>query len=249
MEEEIKFLMEKYKKGELTPEEEKKLETLIGQGKLALEDFEDLQGLSDRLDDDLLLEPPATLDHKFYQSLHTISKPKAGVLKITRWMAGVAASILVLVGFGVSMLINQSNAKVHQLTGEMKAMREMMMLSMLEHNSPSDRLKAVSLTADMPEVSDQIAEALLYRVNHDRSDNVRIASIEALRPYAQNARVREGLINAIQHQHSPLVLMSLAETLKSIGEKPTLEGFQGQMNKQIPQEILKELETGLKEIL
>ncbi|MDH3247032.1 MAG: hypothetical protein OEM26_20585, partial [Saprospiraceae bacterium] len=142
--------MEKYKKGELTPEEEKKLETLIGQGKLALEDFEDLQGLSDRLDDDLLLEPPATLDHKFYQSLHTISKPKAGVLKITRWMAGVAASILVLVGFGVSMLINQSNAKVHQLTGEMKAMREMMMLSMLEHNSPSDRLKAVSLTADMP---------------------------------------------------------------------------------------------------
>ncbi|MDH3648567.1 MAG: HEAT repeat domain-containing protein [Saprospiraceae bacterium] len=245
-----KDLMEKYQRDQLNKEEQKKLDRLIAEGKLSLEDFEDLQKLDSELSHHILVDPPATLDRRFYQSLHKFSTKNTSTVTINRWIIGMAASVLLLIGVGVGTLFNAgSNAKVLQLSGEMKAMREMMMLSMLEQGSPSDRLKAVSLTGTMTEVSDRVSQALLYRVNHDRNDNVRIASIEALRPYSQNPKVREGLIEAIQHQQSPLVLLTLAETLKSIDQQQTLEGFQNQMNKDIPQEVLRELETGLKDVL
>ena len=78
------------------------------------------------------------------------------------------------------------------------------MLNMLEKESTSERLKAVNLTQGMDNASEKVVEALLQTLNNDPNVNVRLSALEALFPYASNPKVREGLIQSISQQESPL---------------------------------------------
>ncbi len=251
--EQIAVLKEKYRQNQLSPKEEEVLLDLIAQGRLTLEDFDDLSIVDQTLDEALIQAAPEAMDRQFYhwlaQQNRTRVAPQPRPLLSARWLAA-AASFLLLLGLGLGYFVVQdSREQVRMIGAQMAAMQEDMMLALLDDRSPSHRLQAVSITKEMQTVSETVAEALLYTINHDESDNVRMAGIEALVPYAEDERVRSGLVQSIRHQHSPLVLLTLAEALKAIGANSTLEEFQRQLHPDLPDELRSELETGLKVLL
>ncbi|MBK7652827.1 MAG: hypothetical protein IPJ20_21610 [Flammeovirgaceae bacterium] len=131
------------------------------------------------------------------------------------------AAVLILSGIwrGLFLQSPQQKTEVSELTKEVGDLKEMVMLSLLEKESATQRLKAVSLTSEMDQASDKVTNALFVALNKDENVNVRLAALEALKPYVSKSDVRKKLIESIDEQASPLVQMALAELMVSIHEK------------------------------
>jgi len=113
-----------------------------------------------------------------------------------------------------------SNSKeLAALTEQIGEMREMMMKSLLQNPSASERMRGVSYTSEIRTVNKDVIEALLTTLNNDANINVRLMTLEALTHYANNPAVREGLVQSILQQESPLLQTALAEVMLKLQEK------------------------------
>ena len=115
--------------------------------------------------------------------------------------------------------------QLEALTAQVHEMREMMMLSLLQNPSASERLRAVSYTSEIRHVNPNIAAALLATLNNDPNVSVRLTTLEALTHFARDPVVREGLIQSILQQDSPLVQAALADAMLKLQEKRAIQPF------------------------
>ncbi len=115
--------------------------------------------------------------------------------------------------------------QLEALTAQVHEMREIMMLSLLQNPSASERLRAVSYTSEIRRVNPNIAAALLATLNNDPNINVRLTTLEALTHFARDPVVREGLIQSILQQESPLVQAALADVMLKLQEKRAIQPF------------------------
>lgn len=113
--------------------------------------------------------------------------------------------------------------QIDTLSTQVQEMREMMMLSLLENPSATERLRAVSYTKDISDVNSQVIDALLMTLNNDPNVNVRLVTLEALADLAHDPRVREGLVQSLMRQESPLVQVELADVMVKLQEKRSLK--------------------------
>jgi hypothetical protein len=109
--------------------------------------------------------------------------------------------------------------QLEALTAQVHEMREMMMLSLLQNPAASERIKAVGYTSEIRRVNPNIAAALLATLNNDPNVNVRLTTLEALSHFARDPAVREGLIQSIVQQDSPLLQAALADVMLKLQEK------------------------------
>jgi HEAT repeat protein len=123
------------------------------------------------------------------------------------------ACILLIAGAFIGSQFNGSNSEIEQLSQEVQDMREMMMVNILEGASAADRLKAVNISSTLPSADSEAIHALLFTLNNDPSINVRVQTIEALKRWGNNERVRQGLVRAIAKQESPIVIVELADAM------------------------------------
>ena len=256
--EEIKALIDGFNTGRLNAQQLQRLEQIIEEGEVNLTEFTELQDIYNRLVFDGSTEPSADLNSRFYSMLATQKKKTSWLAKfnelwyskpVVRWAYGFA-----LIGFGLAAGLflksnDSSNSEINQLSAEVKEMKEMMMLSLLEEESISDRLKAVSLSSELPDASAKITNALLKTLNNDENVNVRLGALEALMPYVDDSKVRMGLISSIAQQESPLVQMGLAEMMLALQEKRSVEALQDLLKKQETPEEVKEKINETLEIL
>lgn len=152
-----------------------------------------------------------------------------------RWSAGLVAqlayglvllSIGVAAGFWLQRPKNQNVAyqqRIDTLSVQVQEMRQMMMLSLLENPSATERLRAVGFTKDIPDADSHVIDALLMTLNNDSNVNVRLVTLEALADLAHDARVREGLVQSLNRQESPLVQVALADVMVKLQEKRSLK--------------------------
>jgi hypothetical protein len=111
------------------------------------------------------------------------------------------------------------------LSTQVHEMREMMMLSLLQNPSASERMRGVSYTSDIKNVNPGMADALLATLNNDPNVNVRLTTLEALTHFANDPKVREGLVQSILEQDSPLVQSALADVMLKLQEKRAVKSF------------------------
>ena len=104
-------------------------------------------------------------------------------------------------------------------------MREMMVLTLIDQSSVTQRIKAVNLTNNLDDVNERVIHALLKTLNNDPNENVRLVTVEALYEFADNPIVREGLIQSISEQESALVQLALADVMVALQEKRSIEQF------------------------
>jgi len=173
------------------------------------------------------LDAPVPSDRmraRFYTSLAEIERrPErswrsgiAGVLDSLRprpvvWQLASTLAVGLVLGLLVSGR-NGTQDELGKLRTEMESMSRVVTLSLLDHPSASERLRAVGWSARSAADS-QVLDALLDTVKHDRSVNVRLAAVEALASRSQEPYVRSQLVETLSQQPSPLVQMQLVETL------------------------------------
>ncbi len=141
---------------------------------------------------------------------------------------------------------SQAEAQIAQLTTEVQQMREVVMLTLLEKSSATERLRAVSLASEMPGANEKVVDALLETLNNDSNLNVRIAAVEALLQFADRPTAREGLIRALGQQESPLVQVALIDAIVSLRAAQAVPQLQKLLKDNNTNELVKDkLKSGL----
>lgn len=256
--EKVKALVEKYNSGRADDHDMMQLDQLIEQGVINMEDLH-TDELHDQLSFIEMPSPSGALDNTFYEMLRR-EKNKGWLLRSIRqakerlsWspVVGrlVAASVLLLLGVGIGRFYfapSHDNDRVEALSQQINELKEMMMLSLLEKDEATERLKAVNLTHDMDEVSSKVTAALLKTLNNDDNVNVRLAALEALKPYLHDSRIREELVRSIGKQKSPLVQVALAELMAALQEKSSVDALKKILHdSNTPEDVKKKIEESL----
>jgi hypothetical protein len=251
--EKVNELILKYNEGLATQNEILLIEKLVETGEIDLTQLESLHKLDEKITHQPDAVPSIEMDHRFYEMLgrekrkatsFTFSLPEWNVL-FPRLALGCA---LILVGFVSGFWIKQPTAgsEVTQLTLQVAELKEMMMISLLEKESATERLKAVSLTQEITDPSKKVTAALLKTLNADPNVNVRLAALDALQGYVNLADVRVGLVRSIALQESPLVQLALAELMAVIQEKSSVSELKKVLDKkETPKEVKDKIKKSL----
>jgi hypothetical protein len=245
----------KYNEGQADPSEIKMIERLIEEGTIELSQLQRLSELEAQVLKIQSPVPTVELDDQFYKMLSAMKKESKGFswTSFFSWPELAPklafASLTLLIGFFVGYLFvpsPQSNKEVATLSKEISDLKEMMMFSLLEKESATDRLKAVNLTSEMSP-SAKVTTALLQTLNHDENINVRLAALDALKPYTGDSKVRELLVRSIANQDSPLVQVALADLMVAMQEKSSIKELEKILKSdRTPKEIKKRIEESIK---
>ena len=233
--EKVRELIAKFNAQQATQAEIDQIEKLIESGSIELSElhgFNDIDVKVSKLD---FASPSSHLDDRFY---HMLAKEQASRTSFS-WRGFFSwpelapklalASVMLVIGVGVGYIMRPAvvsttnSTEMAELGRQMSEMKEMMMLTLLEKESASERLKAVSLTQDMDKASEKVTGALIQTLNNDENVNVRLAALDALRPYLANSGVREELIRSIAQQDSPLVQVALADMMAAAQVKSSVK--------------------------
>jgi HEAT repeat protein len=123
------------------------------------------------------------------------------------------------------------NAQIDSLSSQVSEMKQVMMLSLLQDPSASQRIKAVSYTDDLSNVNMKVIDALLTTLNEDPNVNVRLSTLEALVRLSGEPKVREGLVRSINRQESPIMQSAIADVMVKLQEKSSVRSLQELLGK------------------
>ena len=125
-----------------------------------------------------------------------------------------AATLVLAVGMVLGRATERAPAAppdVAALHQELRDLKQMVTLSLMQQQSASERLRGVSFSNQVDGSGDEIVTALLDTLKHDTNVNVRIASVDALKRFAERDVVRHAAVDALDTQRSPLVQMALID--------------------------------------
>jgi hypothetical protein len=116
-----------------------------------------------------------------------------------------------------------ARADLARLQDEVRGMRQMVTLSLLQQQSAGERLRGVDYAYRVEQSDTQVLAALLHAVNHDSNVNVRLAAVDALRKFAGNPSVKgsldQSLDQALVKQDSPMVQLALIDFMVDMRDK------------------------------
>jgi hypothetical protein len=185
-------------------------------------------------------QPSPQMRTRFYAMLeeHQLKlrpQPK-GRVTFGDWVAGwwpaqplwqFALGVLLLsVGLGLGRLSVErpkENGEIVRLRDEVGGLRELLTLSLLQQQSASERLRGVSWSSQVQQPEEAILSALLQTLNSDPNVNVRLAALDALQRFSKIGRVRQGLLQALEKQNSPLVQITLIDWLVESKERQAID--------------------------
>lgn len=213
-------------------------------------------------------EPSKQMDQKFYAFLDKeLQKNKAVSpslweqlnayffekrLSFSVGQLAFALAILLLgvwLGSKTQAPISQAKENIANTNTEIEEVRTQLFISLIEQNSASKRLQAVSEVNKLNELSHKVIDALLQTLNKDPNTNVRLAALESLIKYINLPEVRQGLATSIAHQESPLVQIALAELMVRLQEKGALESMKKLLNKpEIDKTVKQKIEESILQI-
>jgi hypothetical protein len=182
-------------------------------------------------------QPSPALRSQFYQSLDAYRQGAASAAPAPPrrrffdwgghwWTSPVfqlawSAALLIL-GVGMGHWLTQrdrAETDVARLQDEVRNMRQMVTLSLLQQQSASERLRGVDYAYRVQQSDTQVLAALLHAVNHDPNVNVRLAAVDALRKFAGSPAVRNTLGQSLAKQDSPLVQIAMIDLIVEMRDK------------------------------
>ena len=229
---------------------------------------EDMQELLTAMETTTLEVPPAALRDNFnvllqselnMQTTSNIigefpaeTQPAAGAVRpffrLIRFSSPLwrvaAAVILVAGGIGIGMTLRPKPAEpsakeeIADMRKELKEMKEEVLFNLINDESASQRIKAVSYVEGMASPDKPVIDALVNTLNHDKSVNVRLASLYSLARFADRQAVRDSLVNALKVQTDPIIQVVLINLLGEKRESKAIAPIKDIMtNKKTMQEV------------
>lgn len=138
--------------------------------------------------------------------------------------------VIVLISFGCGYLAfnltgNGKDRQMRELTSQVHELKQTMMLALLENPSASERMRGVNYTSQIKHADKEVINALLATLNSDPNVNVRLTTLDALTRLAGHPEVREGLVQSINQQDSPLMQSAIADVMLKLQEKRSVKSF------------------------
>jgi hypothetical protein len=144
------------------------------------------------------------------------------------FLQACAAALLVVAGIQVGRQLTApaiTSPDVTALRQEVRDLRQMVTLSLMQQQSASERLKGVSWSNQLDRPGNEVVAALIDTLMHDANVNVRLASIDALKRFAERDAVRTATLHALDTQTSPLVQMALIDFVVETRERDAIESL------------------------
>ncbi|UCD20144.1 MAG: HEAT repeat domain-containing protein, partial [candidate division WOR-3 bacterium] len=111
------------------------------------------------------------------------------------------------------------------MSSEIREMKRMMTLATLNQSSAHERMRAIHRIRTSGTVDEGMIALLLDTLGHDSNANVRLVALEALAAHADVPGAREGLVQSLDRQESPLVQLALTDVIVRLNEKQAVGHF------------------------
>lgn len=166
--------------------------------------------------------------------------------------------LLLTIGLGIGYVLNSNSTTQDAINetivsipnSETEEIREQLVLTLLDQPSANKRLQGISEANKIQNVDEKVIKALLQTLNNDGNVNVRLAAIESLTNYLDNPIVRQGLVQSIVKQDSPIVQVTLANLMVALQEKKSIASFKTLMRtKDLDTSVKQKLETSINSIV
>jgi HEAT repeat protein len=132
---------------------------------------------------------------------------------------------------------------------EMETLRTTVALSMMQQQSPSQRLEGVSWSTKLPAPDSKVLDALMHTLQFDNSVDVRLAALDALSRYAGKPEVRNNLVEALQTRQSPLVQVALIDLLVDMHDRGAVPQFKKfQLDPKLDPTVKKRVDWGIQQL-
>jgi HEAT repeats len=225
----LQSLLIDYIDGRLSAEERAIVERDITENESVALLYHQLKLVMNKIDQASTLEPTSTLKINFEKSLQQeilnsnqerqiFFQPM--VLRIAAGFVFLIASVAIL--FWVNKNYEQQK-EIARLREEMDSTKRVMMAMMTNPQSASQRMLGVAASYQIEQPDDEIVNALLKTMDEDPNTNVRLAALEALSKFHQQAHVRTALIASLAKQKDPVVQISLIRLMIEMKEKSVIQ--------------------------
>jgi hypothetical protein len=163
------------------------------------------------------------------------------------------ALVCLLVGYVIGFRIdgggNGSNGDVALLRTEVVNMQRLVMLSLLKTESASERIRGANWTERISRPDPEVFSALFESINYDPVVNVRLAALEALSKYYDEAEVKRGIVGSLLRQTSPLVQLALVQVISTVHDAEGIAVFKELLkNKDLNKTVREQVEKHIREM-
>ncbi|MBO3700311.1 hypothetical protein [Roseivirga sp. E12] len=239
MDEQYMSLITDYIDNNLSTERKREFDTYVAEGHIDMSEVEAIKVLQTKMETADTPEPSVAMTDNFYRMLNDAkaqpspNKREWSLERVWQLLFGTNSGRL---AFGMAVLLigvvagrgfsgNAYQNELKNLSSQMSEMQQMMSMAMLEEESVSERLKGVQMSSGLVSSNKEVTDAMFVTLNNDESTNVRMAALNLLSEYADDPAIREGLINSISEQESPLMQLALAELMVELQEQKAVKEF------------------------
>lgn len=252
-----------YLQGDLNTRKRKELGKRLSLKGYDLEELDSLRQIDGKLQKISIPKPGEGMDHRFYRMLENHKQEEAmrlglwdriqsriDELNIRRMGLGLAYSLLLLfIGWSSGTWLSTDSSTEIRLTAmssELREMKTMMAVSLLDHPSPTERMKAVQSFSGQVKSNAAVAQRLLETLDNDPNVNVRLVALEVLVQLVDDPHVREGLIDTIKRQKSPLMQLAITDAMVGLQEREAIDPLKEMLEqKELNYTVRKRIELGL----
>lgn len=262
--EKFEILTMEFLKGDISKEDKILFEVFLQSNPAYKKEFDLFQSSWLSMDNEEIPEPSEEMDRRFFQLLNSEVEKNEHPIRVDKFWTLLAwlfkpqlayGALILVIGLTVGYFLNQNeiNKDVQpkiSSTEETEQVRERFVLTLLEQPSANKRLEGVSEANKLSNVDETVIKALLKTLNNDSNVNVRLAAIESLTNYVDNPTVRQGLIQAIPNQESPIIQVTLANLMLALEEKKSIESFKQLLKeKKLDTTVKKKIENTIESII
>jgi len=211
-------------------------------------------------------QPGPNLRKNFYTMLESYQEGKASepLTRFFRFLRpGFAfqfalALFFLVIGIGIGNFFHgnffqasaQKGREIVSLRQENQEVRQQLAISLLNQSSSSQRLKGLTFSSRLENPDNEILQTLLNTLNTDPNVNVRLSAVDALYLFSDHPLVREGLIQSLQKQTSPMVQLALIDLMVQIREKQAVRSLKQLLqDKNLNPEVQRRARLSLKQLL
>jgi len=142
-----------------------------------------------------------------------------------------------------------NNHALARLREEVAGMKQLVTLSLLQQQSASERLRGVEWSYRLGHADEQVLSALLSALDSDPNVNVRLAAVDALQQFARSGFVKQGLLDSLPRQSSPLVQIELINLLVELKERESVPVLKALLqNNELNDAVRQRAEWGLQQL-
>jgi len=254
---ELNLLMMDYINNKMTAADRLAFEAMLATAPEASQELAELRqmmALVEQRSEQGLPEPSARMDERFYAMLDQqvqqdqheqaaeITNSPGMMSRFWQWFSLPQAQKLaygmgflvvgLFVGHYAHLLKQQDELVAERLLIKDQQIQALTVLSLLDMPSANKRIMAVNLAGMSKQPNQQILDALLTTLQQDSNVNVRLEALEVLASHANNPQVRQGLLQSIKQQQSPMVQIAMADLMRQLNETRAVEPLREMIEQQ-----------------